>query len=84
MQITRTEDVIQLAGQLGYFSLTDEYGIKTQYDIAMALAVAAGIEALKDAGIPLVMQYKEASCRRRKNDSRTDLPCRWKCRKRRV
>ena len=27
----------------------------------MALAVAAGIEALKDAGIPLVMQYKEAS-----------------------
>ncbi len=61
VEITRTEDVIQLAGQLGYFSLTDEYGIKTQYDIAMALAVAAGIEALKDAGIPLVMQYKEAS-----------------------
>ncbi len=61
VEITRTEDVIQLAGQLGYFSLTDEYGIKTQYDIAMALAVAAGIEALKDAGIPLVMQYKEAA-----------------------
>ena len=61
VEITRTEDVIQLAGQLGYFSLTDEYGIKAQYDISMALAVAAGIEALKDAGIPLVMQYKEAS-----------------------
>ena len=61
VEITRTEDVIQLAGQLGYFSLTDEYGIKTQYDVTMALAVAAGIEALKDAGIPLVMQYKEAS-----------------------
>ncbi len=61
VEITRTEDVIQLAGQLGYFSLTDEYGIKTQYDTTMALAVAAGIEALKDAGIPLVMQYKEAS-----------------------
>ncbi len=61
VEITRTEDVIQLAGQLGYFDLTDEYGIKTQYDISMALAVAAGIEALKDAGIPLVMQYKETS-----------------------
>ncbi|SMC72894.1 malonyl CoA-acyl carrier protein transacylase [Desulfocicer vacuolatum DSM 3385] len=61
VEITRTEDVIQLAGQLGYFSLTDEYGIKAQYDVSMALAVAAGIEALKDAGIPLVMQYKEAS-----------------------
>ncbi len=61
VEITRPEDVIQLAGQLGYFDLTDEYGIKTQYDISMALAVAAGIEALKDAGIPLVMQYKKAS-----------------------
>ncbi len=61
VQITSTEDVIQLAGQLGYFNLTDEYGIKAQYDIAMALSVAAGIEALKDANIPLVMQYKETS-----------------------
>ncbi|MBI9088008.1 MAG: SDR family NAD(P)-dependent oxidoreductase [Desulfobacterium sp.] len=61
VEITRTEDVIHLAGQLGYFDLTDEYGIKAQYDISMSLAVAAGIEALKDAGIPLVMQYKKAS-----------------------
>ena len=37
------------------------YGIKAQYDVSMSLAVAAGIEALKDAGIPLVMQYKKAS-----------------------
>ena len=58
VQITRTEDVIHLAGQLGYFDLTDEYGIKEQYDISMALGIAAGIEALKDANIPLVMQYK--------------------------
>ncbi|MDY0221195.1 MAG: SDR family NAD(P)-dependent oxidoreductase [Desulfobacterium sp.] len=61
MEITRTEDVIHLAGQLGYFDLTDEYGIKAKYDVSMSLAVAAGIEALKDAGIPLVMQYKKAS-----------------------
>ncbi len=59
VQITKTEDVIHLAGQLGYFDLTDEYGIKAQYDISMAIAIAAGIEALKDADIPLVMQYKK-------------------------
>lgn len=59
VQITKTEDVIHLAGQLGYFDLTDEYGIKKQYDISMAIGIAAGIEALKDANIPLVMQYKK-------------------------
>ncbi len=59
IQITRLEDVIHLAGQLGYFNLTDEYGIKEQYDVSMALGIAAGIEALKDANIPLVMQYKK-------------------------
>jgi 3-oxoacyl-(acyl-carrier-protein) synthase/acyl carrier protein/NAD(P)-dependent dehydrogenase (short-subunit alcohol dehydrogenase family) len=58
VQITKTEDVIHLAGQLGYFDLTDDYGIKEQYDITMAIGIAAGIEALKDANIPLVMQYK--------------------------
>ncbi len=58
VKITKAEDVIHLAGQLGYFDLTDEYGIKEQYDISMGLGIAAGIEALKDAGIPLVMQYK--------------------------
>ncbi|MBU0462207.1 MAG: acyltransferase domain-containing protein, partial [Proteobacteria bacterium] len=58
IQITKTEDVIHLAGQLGYFDLNDEYGIKEHYDICMAIGIAAGIEALKDANIPLVMQYK--------------------------
>ncbi len=61
VEINSTEDVIQLAGQLGYFDLQDEYGIKHEYDLAMALAIGAGIEALKDASIPLVMQYKETS-----------------------
>lgn len=58
VEISNTEDVIHLAGQLGYFNLNEEYGIKAQYDISMALAVAAGIEALKDAGIPLVSKYR--------------------------
>ncbi|MCP4162000.1 MAG: SDR family oxidoreductase, partial [Deltaproteobacteria bacterium] len=61
VEINSTEDVIQLAGQLGYFDINDEYGIKKKYDLSMSLAIAAGIEALKDANIPLVMQYKEAS-----------------------
>ena len=68
VQITRTEDVIHLAGQLGYFDLNDEYGIKEQYDISMAIGIAAGIEALKDAHIPLVMQYKQMK------DGRTLIP----------
>ncbi|WP_022667713.1 type I polyketide synthase [Desulfospira joergensenii] len=68
VQITKTEDVIHLAGQLGYFNLNDEYGIKEEYDIAMALGIAAGIEALKDANIPLVMQYKKMK------DGRTMIP----------
>ncbi|MCG8689176.1 MAG: acyltransferase domain-containing protein, partial [Desulfobacterales bacterium] len=68
VQITKTEDVIHLAGQLGYFDLTDEYGIKAQYDTAMAMGIAAGIEALKDANIPLVMQYKKMK------DGRTMIP----------
>ncbi|MBU2630188.1 MAG: acyltransferase domain-containing protein, partial [Proteobacteria bacterium] len=68
IQITKTEDVIHLAGQLGYFDLTDEYGIKEQYDITMAMGIAAGIEALKDANIPLVMQYKNVK------DGKTMIP----------
>ncbi len=68
IQITKTEDVLHLAGQLGFFDLGDEYGIKTQYDTAMALGIAAGLEALKDANIPLVMQYKKMK------DGRTMIP----------
>ncbi len=68
VQITKTEDVIHLAGQLGYFDLNDEYGIKEQYDISMAIGIAAGIEALKDANIPLVMQYKKVK------DGKTLIP----------
>jgi acyl transferase domain-containing protein/NAD(P)H-dependent flavin oxidoreductase YrpB (nitropropane dioxygenase family)/acyl carrier protein/NAD(P)-dependent dehydrogenase (short-subunit alcohol dehydrogenase family) len=61
VKITHTRDVIQLAGKLGYFNLASEYGIDFDYDITNKLAIAAGIEALKDANIPLVMRYKAAS-----------------------
>ncbi len=60
-EIKSTDDVIQLAGQLGYFDLHKEYGIDYDYDITYSLAIAAGIEALKDAGIPLVMNYQKTT-----------------------
>ncbi len=59
--ITSTDEVIHLAGQLGYFDLEKDYGIDYSYDITYDLAIAAGIEALKDAGIPLVMNYQKTT-----------------------
>ncbi len=61
VDIVRTKDVIQLAGKLGYFDLTGEYGISRKFDLADELAMAAGLEALKDAHIPLVKGYKKTS-----------------------
>jgi len=61
LEITDTQDVIQLAGKLGYFNLKSEYGVDFDYDITISLSIAAGIEALKDANIPLVLQHKKTS-----------------------
>lgn len=61
VNITRIDEVIQLAGKLGYFNLKSEYGIDADYDITIALSIAAGIEALHDARIPLVQQFRETS-----------------------
>ena len=60
-ELKNTDEVIQLAAKLGYFDLKKDYGIDFNYDITYSLAIAAGIEALKDANIPLVMQYKKTS-----------------------
>jgi acyl transferase domain-containing protein/NAD(P)H-dependent flavin oxidoreductase YrpB (nitropropane dioxygenase family)/acyl carrier protein/NAD(P)-dependent dehydrogenase (short-subunit alcohol dehydrogenase family) len=54
------DDVVQLAGQLGHFNKLD-YGIEYENDKSDALAMAAGIEALRDAGIPLVPQRRKTS-----------------------
>lgn len=53
--LTTTTDMIQLAAQLGNFDLTERYGVpvglaKTM-DVAAQVAVAAGLEALKSAGL---------------------------------
>ncbi len=52
--IDNIDEVIQLAGQLGYFNAKEEYGIGLAQELGYQLAMAAGIEALKDAKIPLL------------------------------
>ncbi|MFO0567582.1 MAG: SDR family NAD(P)-dependent oxidoreductase [Polyangiaceae bacterium] len=58
-------DVIKLAGRGGAFDLTAEYGVPKErveaFDITTQLAFAAGLDALRDAGIPLVPRYKTTS-----------------------
>jgi malonyl CoA-acyl carrier protein transacylase len=59
------DDVISLAGQAGKFDIVEEFAISKEiastYDLATSLAIASGLEALKDAGIPLVREYKKTS-----------------------
>ena len=57
--------VIQLAGYFPEGNILEEYGLEERMvramDAGTKLAVAAGIEALRDAGIPLVQQTKVTS-----------------------
>ena len=52
------DTIPQLAGQGGRFDLAEQYGIDPHlvdaFDIATSLAFAAGLEALADAGLPLM------------------------------
>ena len=72
--ISNIADVIKLAGRGGAFDLGKEFGISADrlaaLDRTTQLAIAAGIDALRDAGIPLVMRYKTTS-------KGTQLPDRW-------
>jgi len=67
-------DVIRLAGRGGAFDLQEEFGVAAErmpaLDRSTRLAIAAGIDALRDAGIPLVQHYKTTSLG-------TKLPDRW-------
>ncbi|MGB0588140.1 MAG: SDR family NAD(P)-dependent oxidoreductase [Myxococcota bacterium] len=60
--VTKREELVKLAGQLGEFNLTEQFGIEERVslglDKASQLAFAAGIEALRDAHIPLVPRYR--------------------------
>jgi acyl transferase domain-containing protein/acyl carrier protein/NAD(P)-dependent dehydrogenase (short-subunit alcohol dehydrogenase family) len=72
--INNIADVIKLAGRGGAFDLESEFGIsadrRAALDRTTQLAIAVGIDALRDAGIPLVMRYKTTS-------KGTQLPDRW-------
>ena len=73
--IDELDQTIKLAGQRGAFDPNDEFGIPAErleaVDISTQLAIAAGIEALRDAGIPLVMNYRQTRVG-------SYLPDRWK------
>src|ERR1019366_5307187 len=56
--INNVADVIKLAGRGGAFDLKDEFGVSAERvaapDRTTRLAIAVGLDALRDAGIPLV------------------------------
>ncbi|HSN84171.1 MAG TPA: SDR family NAD(P)-dependent oxidoreductase [Polyangiales bacterium] len=72
--IDSPSEVIKLAGRGGAIGLVDDFGVSEDRAAAMdsttQMAIAAGLEALRDAGIPLVMHYKTTS-------KGTQLPDRW-------
>ncbi len=67
-------EVIKLAGRAGALDLEKEFGVSAEripaLDVVTRLAIGAGLEALRDAGIPLVMRYKTTT-------RGTSLPDRW-------
>jgi acyl transferase domain-containing protein len=72
--ISDPDAVIRLAGRPGHFDLVEEYGVPARLvealDTTTQLAMAAGIDALREAGIPLVQTY-------RRTTTGKDLPDRW-------
>jgi hypothetical protein len=72
--LSSVADVIKLAGRGGAFNLEDEFGISAErvgaLDRVTQFAIGAGLDALRDAGIPLVMRYKTTT-------KGTQLPERW-------
>jgi acyl transferase domain-containing protein/NAD(P)-dependent dehydrogenase (short-subunit alcohol dehydrogenase family) len=72
--ITDVADVIKLAGRAGAFDLKNEFGVSADRVAALdrntQLAIAVGLDAMRDAGIPLVQHYKTTT-------KGTQLPDRW-------
>ena len=72
--IDSPSDVLKLAARGGEFDLTAEFGVDADrvaaYGRNSQLAIAAGFDALRDAGIPLMMRYKTTHLG-------THLPERW-------
>ncbi|MDX1414466.1 MAG: SDR family NAD(P)-dependent oxidoreductase [Candidatus Promineifilaceae bacterium] len=63
--ITDPGEVIKLAGRPGYFDLAEEYGVPVKLvealDITTQLAIAAGLDSLREAGIPLLQTYRRTT-----------------------
>jgi malonyl CoA-acyl carrier protein transacylase/3-oxoacyl-(acyl-carrier-protein) synthase/acyl carrier protein len=72
--IDNEAEVIKLAGRSAPLDVVDEFGVDAARDAALdsttRLAIGAGFDALRDAGIPLVMHYKTTTLG-------TQLPDRW-------
>lgn len=72
--IDNVANVIKLAGRGGAFDLESEFGIPADrvaaLDRSTRLSIGVGLDALRDAGIPLVMRYKSTT-------KATQLPDRW-------
>ena len=72
--IDNEADVIKLAGRAAPLDVVSEFGVDAARDAALdsttRLAIGAGFDALRDAGIPLVMHYKTTTLG-------TQLPDRW-------
>jgi malonyl CoA-acyl carrier protein transacylase len=73
--IENTKDVIKLAGRAGEFDVAEEFGVQKEraraFDSTTAMAIAVGIDALRDAGIPLLLTYKTTT-------TGSSLPDRWR------
>ncbi|MBK8491152.1 MAG: SDR family NAD(P)-dependent oxidoreductase [Saprospirales bacterium] len=72
--IDKTKDVIKLAGQKLNLDLVRDFDFPEErthaLDVVTMLAIGAGIDAMRDAGIPLSMSYKTTS-------TGSKLPDRW-------
>ncbi|HTI28717.1 MAG TPA: acyltransferase domain-containing protein, partial [Kutzneria sp.] len=72
--IDSPDDVVKLAGRAGRIGLVEDFGVDEERDRALddctRLAIGAGFDALRDAGIPLVQHYKTTTVGSR-------LPDRW-------
>ena len=64
-RLTSASQAIKLYAKSGAFDLEKEFGLPAKWvrsmDRSFQLAIAAGMLALKDAGIPLVLYYKPTS-----------------------
>ncbi|MSQ01624.1 MAG: SDR family NAD(P)-dependent oxidoreductase [Myxococcales bacterium] len=65
LDVERREQVIRLAGRKSHFDLVTDYGVEASFarslDITTQLAIAAAVEALRDAGIPLVRTWRKTT-----------------------